>query len=78
MAEGDVDDAWNLVFEAEKLLFGSRQHGNLAISSIRLEFHEDKMSHTSLEYSLALARFGFMSFRLLYLYCVGGVRGRLR
>jgi hypothetical protein len=36
------------------------------------------MSHTSLEYSLALARFGFMSFRLLYLYCVGGVRGRLR
>ena len=75
MAEGDVDDAWNLVFEAEKLLFSSRQHGNLAI---RLEFHEDKMSHTSLEYSLALARFGFMSFRLLYLYCVGGVRGRLR
>lgn len=70
MAEGDVDDAWHLVFEAEKLLFGSRQHGNLAI---RLEFHEDKMSHI-----LALARFGFMSFRLLYLYCVRGVRGRLR
>ena len=59
MAEGDVDDAWHLVFEAEKLLFGSRQLGNLGIC---LEFHEDKMSDTR----LALARFGFMSFRLLY------------
>ena len=71
MAEGDVDDAWHLVFEAEELLFGSRQHSNRVI---RLELHEDKMSDSS----LALARFGFMSFRLLYLYCVRGVRGRLR
>jgi len=63
MAEGDVDDVWHLVFEAEKLLFGSRQDGNLGI---RLEFHEHNMSHTS----LALANFGFLSFRLLY--CAGG------